>query len=648
MGGVAGIFSFTRARADARRVERMLDLLGRRGPDDRGLRRSASGRMVLGGCRPLRQESEALAGVPFISENEDVWTVLDGDIGNHRALRHSLRVDGHQFRSDAAGEVAVHAYEQYGLSFLDHMHGSFALALWDAPRHRLVLARDRLGERPLYWTRSETMLAFASEAKVLIQSLPMPRRLAVERLPEFLAQGFVLAPNTLLDGIHKLGPGEALVVERGNRVHPMAWWGPCRDERRSAAVRALSPEHHENNLRILLDSAIADRLSADLPVAAILDGEPESLAMGASMARLLGRSVDALILGDDVAASLEAAASAVGLRLAPVAPGEGQMTACLGDYVKAVDEPLAEPESAGLWWLARAMSNNGLTVGLASVGAPTVLLGSDLVARQRPGRRSLWGALPAIGRNFSRRLLNSLRASVGRHADSPGLRRAGRNERPCPGLDPLFADPASVLGAEFKWLGRHCIPVEGIARLCRSMPGWLRADDLGALAFIETLSTVPERQLMAFDRMTMAHSVESRLPFLDDALIDYALAIPSAERAPAGRPKDLLMRALQGLLPSSQLVETPRRSAEPLASRWFRGALGEIFEDTIRHGGLFNSGLLDRQACSGLLREHRDGRRDHHRRLWSLLVLAQWADLLGLETPGDVRIEAADAVSLSQ
>ncbi len=648
MSGVAGILSFTRARADTRQVERMLELLDRRGPDDRGVRRSANGRMALGGCRPLRHESEALAGLPLTSESEDVWAVLDGEIGNHRALRHSLRLDGHYFRSEAAGEVAVHAYEQYGLSFLDHLHGSFALALWDLPRHRLVLARDRLGERPLYWTRGEGMLAFASEAKALLQALPMPRRLALEHLPEFLAQGFILAPNTLLEGIHKLGPGEALVVERANRMQSISWWGPCRDERRSAAVRALPPEHHENNLRILLDSAIADRLAADLPIAAILDGEPESLAMAASMARLLGRSVDALALGEDVASSVAAVGSSIGLRVTSVAPGEAQMAARLGDYLGAIDEPLAEPTSAGIWWLARAMSNSGLAIGLASFGAPTALLGSELLARHPPGRRRLLGTLPSLGRRLGRRLLLPLLVVAGKRGRADAFRSGldGSTQFPC--VEPLFADPAAILGPEFKWLGRSRVLAEGVMRLWRMMPAWLAADELAALAFVEALSSVPERQLMAVDRMSMAHSVELRLPFLDDALIDYALAVPSAERAPGGRPKDLLLRALRGLLPAGQSAELARPPGEPAASRWFRGGMGEVFGDLVRHGRVFSAGLFDPEACLTMLREHREGRRDHHRRLWTLLILAQWVDLLGLEMPVDLGAEPADAIPLSQ
>ncbi len=641
MGGIAGIMSVARGRADLRRVDRMLDLLGHRGPDDRGSRRLANGRLVLAGCRTLLHESEALSPFPLSNESGEVWAILDGEIDNHRALRHSLRLDGHSFRSEAVGEVVVHAYEQYGLAFLEHLHGRFALALWDETQHRLVVARDRLGERPLYWTRSEGIMAFASEATALLDTLPIPRRLDIDSLPEYLAQGFVLAPNTLVEGIRKLGPGEALLVERGNRIQPLSWWAPCRDERRAAAVRALAVEHHENNLRVLLDSAIADRLTANLSVAALLDGEPESLAMAASMARLLGRTVDALVLGEEAARQLAAPAAALGLKLTPVLPAEGQMLAYLPDYLRAMDEPLTDPSAIGIWWLARSMSNSGMAVGLSSVGAGSLLLGADLLARHRhvPSAWRLLRGLSPGGRRLGVRLLGPLLGLFSQRANAEALRHAVDGEPPLPSPDPLFAEPAQ-LTADGKWLARSRPAGEAVARARRAMPSWLAGDELAALAFVETRTAVAEGQLTAFDRMAMIHSVELRLPFLDDALVDYALAIPSKERAPAGHAKDLLLRSLRGLLPAN-LSPVPQLARQPPIDRWFRCELVGVFEDAVRRNRLFESGLLDRAACLALLREHQSGRVDRHRQLWAMLVLCQWVDLHGLDIAGALLDEPA-------
>ena len=638
MGGIAGILSFTRGRADARRVERMLDVMRSRGPDDQGLRRSSNLKCALGGCRSLLSEAEAQASLPLTNEDDDVWVVIDGEIDNHRTLRHSLRLDGHHFRGEAAAEVVVHAYEQYGPSFLDHLHGRFALALWDNSRLRLVLARDRLGEKPLYWTRIDGMMAFASEARALLDVLPAPRRLDLEHLPEYLTHGFVMPPNTLFEGIRKLGAGESLTIERGCRLEPATWWSPCRDPRRASAVRTLSGQHHQNNLRVLLDSAIADRLTAHAPIAAVLDGQLESLAMAAGMARLLGRTIDALVADERTARLLAGIAPQAGLRLILAAPPPGRDCAGLPDYIAAMDEPLSDPAAIGDWWTARAMANNGLPIGLAATGAGAALLGRDLLTRHHavsPSWRMLRG-LPPAGRHWGGLLLARLMKALGRRAEAGTLRHALDGEPPLPSPEPLLDDPAAMLDAGPRGRLSWHLPGEAVGRVRRALPDWISDDELGALAVIEMRMTLAEGHLPRLDRMSMAHSVELRLPFLDDALIDYALAIPSDERAPQGRPKDLLTRALRGLLPTSAppLGDIPAPPSPVIG--WLRGPLSAGFNGAVERGSLFRSGLLDRRACLGLLHEHQMGRIDHHRALWALLVLSEWVDHMGLELPGDL------------
>jgi len=633
MGGIAGLLSLTRARADSKRVEQMLSALRPRGPDDQGLRRALSGRLVMGGCRTVLGDADGETQFPLVNEAGDVWAVIDGEVDNHRTLRHSLGLDGHQFRSEGSAEVVVHAYEQYGASFLDHLHGRFALALWDEPRQRLLLARDRLGERPLYWTSQGGLFAFASQARTLLDVLPLPRRLDLEVLPEYLAHGFVMPPRTLLDGIRKLGPGEALAIERGGRqMVPITWWTPCRDERRAAAVRALPAETHETNLRVLVDSAIADRLTTHRSICAVIDGEPESLALAAGMARLLGRSIDGLVLGE--AERFETPLSAAGVRLVPVHPSEAQMVASIGDCLDAMDEPIADPEVVGQWWLARAMANAGLSVGLAATGAGTALLGPELLARHRraPFAWRLLRRLGPTGRRAGAGLLAPLLSLSGHGDGAQALRRAADGEPPLPSPATLFADPATLLPVELQPLVAAHPPAEAVARLRRQLPPWIAQDELGSLAVIELRMGLAERRLMALDRMSMAHSVELRHPFLDDALIDYALAVPSPQRVPGGRPKDLLLRALRGLLPVAALP--PARPAPPPLARWLRRPeLGAMVERSFTQGGLVRQGLFDSETCRTLLAEHQIGR-DHHAQLWALYVLIEWANRLGLEVSG--------------
>ncbi|HIJ63188.1 MAG TPA: hypothetical protein HPQ04_10900 [Rhodospirillaceae bacterium] len=601
MGGIAGMLSLTRERVDPAKVERMLERLAHRGPDDRGWRRSANGRLALGGCRMLAPSERGMASVPSVNEDGDVWAVIDGEIDNQRALSHSLRLDGHDLRTDAAAELVVHAYEQYGLEFLHHLHGGFALALWDDGRQRLLLARDRLGERPLYWSSGLGAMAFASEGRILPDCLEAPGRLDVERLPEYFACGAVAAPHTLFDGIRKLGPGEALVVERGNRLRPMVWWTPCSDPHRVAAIRALSADHHENNLRVLAESAIADRLGAMRPISAVVDGDPASLAMAVTMGRLLGRRPEVLVFGDDSCRRLAPAAAASGLRLTAVNPQETQVIGRLAECWRAMDEPLADPVLLCWWWIGRWMAGSGMPAALAASGSWMAMpwaAGADL---------------PPPGQRIAR-----LIAAV---ADLLGL--AGRLGGRPPVDDPLVL-LTPVLRRRLKSVERP------LRRFRQSVPAAIAEDGFASLAYAETRSTVADGVLLGLDRMFMAHSVTLRVPFLDDSLIDYLLALPGGEGSACPRPEALAARALKGL---GRLSGSDCGGAVPPLGRWFRGDLAELFREAAQHGRLFAAGVLDRQACLALLDDHQIGRHDHGRRLWSLLCLSRWADFNRLECP---------------
>ena len=604
MGGIAGMLSFTRDQAQSAKVERMLERLAHRGPDDRGLRRSSHGRLVLGGCRLMASAEHGMAAIPSVNEGGDVWAVIDGEIDNQRALSQTLRLDGHQFRSDCGAELLVHAYEQYGVDFLHHLHGGFALALWDERRHRLLLARDRLGERPLYWSRGVGVLAFASEARVLPECLEATGRLDIDRLPEYFACGMVAAPYTLFDGIRKLGPGEALVVERGASLRPLVWWAPCTDPRRVAAIRALSAEHHENNLRVLVESAIADRLGAMRPIAAVGDGEAGSLAMAVAMGRLLGRRPEVLVFGDDNCRRLVPAATSVGLRLTAVCPDEAQVIGRLADCWRAMDEPIGNPSLLGWWWLGRWMAANGMPAALAASRSWVVASGARL---------PVGPDLPSPG--FGARLVALIGALLGRGIHHGGGRPASSDQ---------LAMLAPALRRRLKTVD---LPPR---RFVLAVPPDI-ADDLpAAVAYAETRSTVADGVLLGLDRMFMAHSVSLRVPLLDDSLIDYVLAIPSSEGDPQQRPQALLARALKGLAPVAENAKGP--TPYPLG-RLFRGDMAELYRETVERGRLFAAGILDREASLGLLNDHLIGRIDHSWQLWSLLCLCRWIDLNRLECP---------------
>ncbi len=629
MGGLVGMIGLGRSRADARLVDRMSAHLSHRGPDQAGLRRTVNGKAALA-CRRLAcvDHSDA-AALPMSNETGDIWLAFDGAIYNHRALRHSLELEGHLFRSRSDAEVVIHSYEQYGLSFLDQLHGIFAIALWDDRLGRLILARDRLGKKPLYYLRQGNGVYFASEIKALLSGPDLPRRIQPDALAQYLTYGFVMPPLTLFDGVRKLGPGEMVIVERQGHLRTIPWWTPCREERKLHAVRSLSAERHAANLRVLLESAVADRLMVDSRFGAVLDGGLESSAVLTMMSRLLGRSVDAAVVVDPQApgedlrlAAARAAARGVAAPLAEVPVSQTQAAALLPDYVRHLDEPVADPDAVPAWWTARWFRDNGMIVALSADGAAELLLGHPHYDRYR--RMAGWWRLQRRLPGSLKRLSAALMRLSG-HAPSPEiLRRACEGEPMYQSLETLWP-PAEAGGLLAPALAQELArrPGHGAAtRMLEEIPKPLWNDSLATMSYVDLRMRLPERVLMRLDKMAMAHGVQVRAPFLDHQLVEYAVAIPGRIRAGLGRQTGLLGRALSEVPgePAAQLDQPP------LLTRWLKGELGDLLQEQCLESRLFADGILSADCCLRLLQEHREGRADHTARLWSVLVLAEWYD----------------------
>lgn len=647
MGGIAGLLGFGRQGADPERVERMMAALRRRGPGADGMRRSGDGRLALGVCqrRPVLQPPVAL---PYASETGEVWVALDGAIDNYRPLRHGLELAGHRFSGILPGEVVVHAYEAFGFDFLRHLQGSFALALWDVRASMLILARDRLGERPLYWTRTPGGLAFASHLGALLEGAVERPRLDLKSLAQYLGLGFVMAPATLVEGIAKLAPGAALVVDRHGQAAARQWWLPGR-ERLSVEV---PPSHdvkaHAQTLRVLVDTAIADRLNAR-PMAALWNGKPESVAMAVSMSRLLGREIDLLMFGNGVLPAM-AGPPVPGLRLVPFQAPGASLAAHFDDYLEAMDEPLGDPAAVEAWWTTRLMREQGFDQALAAEGADTVMLGGDLTRAYGPAPWSWRWALKTG--TLGRRAALALYRFVWRRKPDLGSAPMSRAFGADPALDwggvPVAA---GLLGpALADAFDRHRPALAALTA------GWgpplaLRGDELAGLGALRMRSWLPEAWLSMMDRMAAANSVELRFPFLDPVLVDYAHALPSPVRLAGGRPKGLLHDALANLMPARPM---PTRQFHPGPGA-LRGLEGEI-EVRLRHrvqqSPLFRQGLFDAEACLALLEAFRvppghlgalDGERQSL--AWSLLALAEWIERHGVALSAETERALGEAVA---
>lgn len=638
MSGIAGIITLKTSQGNdtVGLVERMSNLLHHRGPDDCGLYRSPGDKLVLANRRLAILDLSDDAQMPMPNERGDIWLSFNGEIYNFRELRHSLGLAGHAFRSAGDSEVIVHAYEQYGLDFLQHLRGMFAIALWDDRLGRLVLARDRLGKKPLYYTQHGDFLAFASEIKALTAAVPFRRRLEPWALSQYLSYGFVMPPLTMFEGVYKLAAGEALIVERGGPPERRTWWRPGRDGRKAAIIRGLTADQHVANLRTLLESSVADRLVSDVPFGALLDDRLASRCVVAIMCRLISRPVEAIGVVDPQAQGheppLRVIARRLGARYHEVTVTASQALGYLPDYARHLDEPIGDSHAMRSWWSARFCRDNGLSVALVGEGAEATLPEGPAYVGLR--RR-------ALARRVLERMAARLRPSP-KPPEPPRphdhLRGGWAGSNAFLGAETVFGEPEKwvLLGQAMRDLLRGRAAHAEASRVLGEMPTWLGEDSLACASYFELRMRLAEKQLMRLDKMAMAHGVEMRCPFLDDQLVDYLLAIPGEVRTVGRWSSPLLSQAVSDLIPP------PSAKTQGGAPIGFgdASAVAGAFEEILGKSRLFEDGVLDQRRCQHLLREYREGR-PAPEKLWNLLLLAEWYDLFWVEGPAAETTTAA-------
>lgn len=588
----------------------MCDAIRHRGPDDAGY--FVAPRVALG-MRRLSIIDVAGGHQPIGNEDGSIQVVFNGEIYNYRELQAELRRRGHRLVTSSDTETLVHLYEEHGDAVVDHLRGMFAFAIWDDRRERLLLARDRLGIKPLYFWPSEGGLAFGSELKALLQLEDCPREIAPEAVADYLALGYVPEPECIYRGIHKLEPGHILVWDAANGAAVRRYWSPFRAE-----DPGLDEVEAVREIRRLLSESVRYRLIADVPLGAFLSGGLDSSAVVAEMARQMDRPVRTFSIGFDEPDFNEAPHAAAVARALGTEHTElvvrPDVEALIGDVVADFDEPFADSSAIPTFLVSR-LARSAVTVALSGDGGDELFGGYTryldlgrrdvaLPAAVRPGLAVLARRLPhgARGRN---RLLELSRGGAGRYAGmvahpldpteggvaAPGLVAAGH------GLDDLLA----------RWFA--AVP---------------ERDLLTRASFVDMISYLPGDILTKVDRMSMAVSLEARVPLLDHRLVEFATAMPAALRFRDGLGKWVWRKAIRGLVPDAVLDRPKQGFGVPLR-HWFRRELRHCVEELLRPDAAMLE-FVDPGAVGRVVREHTAGRRDHSALLWKLLVLQTWLE----------------------
>jgi asparagine synthase (glutamine-hydrolysing) len=616
MCGIAGFVDTDRnARPDMNLVHRMCEVIRHRGPDDEGIHVAPG---IGLGMRRLSIIDLAGGRQPIHNESRTVWVVFNGEIYNYQELRTELETSGHRFYTSSDTETIVHAYEEWGEEAFGRLRGMFGIALWDQTSRTLLLARDRAGQKPLHYARRDGRLYFGSEIKSLLAARAVEPRLDVAALDHFLAFLYTPRDASIFEGVHKLPPGHYLRWRDGDIV-VRQYWRIAADEgfagSEADAVEALGG---------VLRDAVRSHMISDVPLGAFLSGGVDSSAVVGMMAQATGAGgapVKTFSIGFDEPQfdELEHArtvASHFGTEHHEFVVRPDGLS-ILDRLVAHFDEPFADSSAIPTWYVSE-IARRHVTVVLSGDGGDELFGGYDrylphprVAAFDRlplPGRRAAaalaWPLLPhgAKGKNFLRHV--ALDAN-GRYLDS--LTFFPADERAALYSADLRA--AAGLAAE-RQLAQHFARFQALPHDSRMM----RFD-------FETY--LPEDVLTKVDRMSMAHSIETRVPLLDNRVIDFAASLPSQFKIKSGRRKHVLKDALRRLLPDAILSRRKQGFGIPLGV-WFRGGLTDLFSDVLDAPRTRQRGYFEPAAVRRLLTEHRAGERDHTLRLWQLLVFELW------------------------
>jgi asparagine synthase (glutamine-hydrolysing) len=619
MCGIAGIVKLDPQEVvEEARLVRMRDVLRHRGPDGAGLLRDGP---VGLGMRRLAIVDVAGGHQPMANEDESVWIVYNGEIYNHAALRPELLARGHLYRTRSDTETILHLYEEDGERCVERLQGMFAFAIWDRSRRRLLLARDRLGIKPLYYAVTDHELLFASEIKALLAAGPLRPALNAAVLPEFLATRFVAGEGTFFRGIRKLLPGRTLLWSPTDGLRERRYWRlPVALDERPSTLQERTQE-----LRARLEAAVRSHLMSDVPLGLFLSGGLDSGGLAALMAPMVQGPIRTFAVGFSESEANELAyarlvARAVGAEHREIVVSPTEFFTALPTLVWHEDEPIAFTSSVPLYFVSR-LAQEHVKVVLTGEGADELFLGYPwykVTAWNERLGRPYWALAPRRFQERVRRAVPTLPSSIRRYARRTFLALEPEPRTLFYENFAAFPEPLRrTLLADSELLDGRDPYVEEL-RCYAEAPGGTPERMSHA-----DLQTYLVELLMKQDQMSMAASLESRVPYLDHELVEHVAALPARFKLRGWRTKAVLREALRGLVPPAIL--TRRKMGFPVpVHRWLRGSYWPVVEEFVLSPRALARGLFHPPALRRLAEEHRRGIWDHGERLWLLVNLEIW------------------------
>jgi asparagine synthase (glutamine-hydrolysing) len=627
MCGICGVF-FTnrdwRVRQDV--LAEMNGRIAHRGPDDDGFMVEENVGLAM---RRLSIIDVKSGHQPLANENEDVWIVYNGEIYNHAELRAELEAKGHRYRTRSDTETIIHLYEEYGRECVKRLRGMFAFAIWDRRRRVLFAARDRLGIKPFYYRWDGKTFLFGSEIKTILAYPEVEAEFNRSTLAEYLAFGYITGPKTMFAGIRKLMPGHTLELSEAGAMKIERYWDLTTEVDREPKPH----EYYVKTYRELLENAVQSHLMSDVPLGVFLSGGLDSSAVAALTTKIRGDQIQTFAVGygEEAFSELPYAkqvAAHIGSNHHEIRLSREEFFGSLPQLIWHEDEPIVWPSSVALYYVAR-LARERVTVVLTGEGSDETLAGYTRYAwtlLNSKMDRTYRALMPSSLRESLRSALASapLSASFRRKLEHTFLMRNGESW-------PSFYFDNFYSAFSANELAELLTPEAAVAAGSAydgSMEVWERASELGSgdllhrLLYADMNSYLIEL-LMKQDQMSMAASIESRVPFLDHPLVEFTARIPAGDQIKGLAGKFILKEAVEDLLPREIIYRKKMGFPTPWAY-WLAGPQVAEIERLLLEPRSEARELFRPEAIRRLFAEHRGGRRDHGNRIWRLLNLELW------------------------
>jgi asparagine synthase (glutamine-hydrolysing) len=627
MCGINGIALSSRSRRefDVRALERMRDVITHRGPDDAGL--FVDGRVGLG-HRRLSIVDVAAGHQPMTNEDGALQVTYNGEIYNHADYREELEAAGHVYRTHCDTETILHLYEEHGPACVEHFRGMFAFAIWDSRRKELFVARDRLGVKPLYYVHADDgSLYFASEIKALLEAGAVRPELNYAALPDYLANHATSGEETLFRGVRRLMPGHWMLWRDGELKIERYW--DVRFAREDGDGARRTDGEYVAEWSELFRESVRLRLMADVPLGMFLSGGIDSSAIAAVMSRMVSEPIKtfSVAFAEREANELEYArvvAQAFKTDHHEIVVSPEDFFGALPELVWHEDEPLAHPSSVALNFVSRLAARH-VKVVLTGEGSDEMLAG---YARYRKTVANL-----ALGARYNSVVPSALRGAVARGvAALPASRSRQKLARTflclTPDIETAYFDNFSVFSraAQSQLLTPEARERAGDSDPYRAVTDYLKGTDAGSLLerllYADTKTYLHEL-LMKQDQMSMAASIESRVPFLDHKLVEYTARMPERMKLRGWTTKYVLRRAMEGVLPR-QILTRPKMGFPVPVGAWFRGRYRHVIDEYVLGARAASRGLFEPDYVRGMVGRHQSGAEDHTERLWALVNFEMW------------------------